>query len=73
MEAISINGSSAFDFDGSATLTGGTVYVNGQQVTTLTTQMMGGPGGMQGGPGGFEGDQGGFGGPGGRMEPPGGH
>ena len=70
---ISINGSSAFDFDGSATLTGGTVYVNGQQVTTLTTQMMGGPGGMQGGPGGFEGDQGGFGGPGGRMEPPGGH
>ena len=54
-----VSGSSAFDYDGSATYTGGEVYVNWQQVTTLPNQMMGG--GM-GGPGGHGGGQGGFGG-----------
>ncbi|MBP5744404.1 MAG: carbohydrate-binding domain-containing protein [Oscillospiraceae bacterium] len=52
---ISVNAASAFDYDGSASFTGGTVYVNGQQVTALPNQMMGG------GAGGFSG-QGGFGG-----------
>ncbi len=52
---ISVNAASAFDYDGSASFTGGTVYVNGQQVTALPNQMMGG------GTGGFSG-QGGFGG-----------
>ncbi|MBR4393154.1 MAG: carbohydrate-binding domain-containing protein [Oscillospiraceae bacterium] len=51
---ISVNAGSAFDYDGSATFTGGTVYVNGQQVSTLPNQMMGR------GMGGFHG-QGGFG------------
>ncbi|MBR5094938.1 MAG: hypothetical protein IK095_07575, partial [Oscillospiraceae bacterium] len=63
---ISISGNSSIDYDGTATFTGGTVIVNGQQVTTIPNQFMGGfggPGGMGGGPGG----QGGFGGgPGGR-------
>ncbi|MBO6016867.1 MAG: carbohydrate-binding domain-containing protein, partial [Oscillospiraceae bacterium] len=52
---ISVNAASAFDYDGSASFTGGTVYVNGQQVTALPNQLMGG------GMGGFSG-QGGFGG-----------
>ena len=74
---ISINAHSPFDYDGSASFTGGTVYVNGQQVSTLTNQMMGGPGGMGGfgnvpggGQGGFPGGQGGF--PGGQGGFPGG-
>ena len=42
-------------------MTGGTVTVNGTQVTTITNSMMGG--GMMGGPqGGFGGEHGGFGG-----------
>ena len=56
---LDISGQSAFDYDGAGELTGGTVYVNGEQVTELTNQMMGG--GM-GGPGGGMG----FGGMGGR-------
>ena len=48
------------DSNGNIIITGGTVYVNGQQVTTLPNQFMGGgmggfgggPGGMGGGPGG---------------------
>ena len=52
---ISVNAASAFDYDGSASFTGGTVYVNGQQVTALPNQLMGG------GTGGFSG-QSGFGG-----------
>ncbi len=71
---INISASSPFDYDGSASFTGGTVTVNGQQVTTLTNQMMGGmggPGGMgnMGGMGDFGGGPGGMGnmgGPGGR-------
>ena len=52
---ISVNGNSAFDYDGSASFTGGSVYVNGQQVTTLPNQMMGGRGG-RGGMGDFGGN-----------------
>ncbi|MDO4521400.1 MAG: hypothetical protein Q4B44_07125, partial [Erysipelotrichaceae bacterium] len=49
------------DFEYGAEMTGGTVTVNGTQVTTITESMMGG--GMMGGPqGGFGGEQGGFGG-----------
>lgn len=51
---------SAFDYDVSGQINGGTVYVNGEQITVMTNQMMGGPGGM-GGPG-FPGGRGGFGG-----------
>ena len=46
---IDITGPSAFDFDGKGSLTGGTVTVNGQQVTELTSQMMGGGMGGRGG------------------------
>lgn len=62
---ISVTGNSAFDYDGTASFTGGTVYVNGQQVTTLTNQFMGGGMGGMGGPG--MGSQGGPGGQGGRR------
>ena len=69
-----MNGNSSFDYDGSGTITGGTVYVNGQQVTTLPNQMMGGGmGGFGGGPGGFGGGPGGQGGQGGFGGGPGGH
>ena len=44
---VDISAQSAFDFDGEGTLTGGTVYVNGEQVTTIQNSMMGG--GMMGG------------------------
>ena len=55
---VSVTGNSTFDYDGTGTITGGTVIVNGQQVTTLPNQMMGGRGGFGGGWGG----NGGFGG-----------
>ena len=42
---IDITAQSPFDYDVSGTITGGTVTVNGQQVTEMTNQMMGG--GMQ--------------------------
>ena len=58
---INITAQSAFDFDGAGEMTGGEVYVNGEQISTLTNSMMGGPGGGTGGPGG------GMGGPGGDM------
>ena len=47
---INITANSPFDYDGQGSLTGGTVIVNGEQVTQLTNQMMGGMGGfgMQG-------------------------
>lgn len=56
---INITAQSAFDYDLTGTLNGGTVIVNGTQVTTLENSMMGGPGGQpgQGGPGGFGGPQ----------------
>ena len=52
---INITAQFAFDFDLTASLNGGTVTVNGTQVTSITNSMMDGGGG----PGG----QGGFGGP----------
>ncbi|MBQ3338657.1 MAG: carbohydrate-binding domain-containing protein [Atopobiaceae bacterium] len=56
---VDISAQFAFDFDYGAEMTGGTVYVNGEQVYEITeSMMMGGPGGGMGGPGG------GFGGPG---------
>lgn len=62
---INITAQSPFDYDGAGQMTGGTVIVNGTQITALTNSMMGG--GMQGGfggqQGGFGGHQGGFGGP----------
>jgi len=45
---VDITAQSPFDYDGAGALNGGTVIVNGQQVTELTNQMMGG-----GPPGGF--------------------
>jgi len=41
---ISVTGNSTFDYDGTASFTGGTVYVNGQQTTSIPNQMMGGGG-----------------------------
>ena len=70
---VSIYAQSPFDYDIDGAINGGEVYVNGQQVTQMTNQMMGGfGGGMQGGnPGGMPGGQGGF--PGGQGGMPGGH
>ncbi|MDO5709325.1 MAG: carbohydrate-binding domain-containing protein [Coriobacteriales bacterium] len=53
---VSISAQSAFDFDGVGELTGGTVYVNGEQVSTITNSMMGGMGNPMGGMGGPMGD-----------------
>ena len=44
---VNITGQSAFDYDGTATLNGGKLIVNGQETTTITNQFMGG--GMMGG------------------------
>jgi len=61
---VNITAQFAFDYDYGAEMTGGTVYVNGSQVTSITNSMMGG--GMMGGQQGFGGmmggQQGGFGG-----------
>ncbi len=51
---LNISAASAFDYDGTGTYTGGTLIVNGEQVTELTQSMMGpggglGPGGNMGG------------------------
>ena len=69
---VSITGSSPFDYEGSASFTGGTVYVNGQQVNSLPNQMMGGEMGGMGSFGGQGGFGGGPGGPGGFGGGPGG-
>ena len=53
---VNVTAASAFDYDGTASFTGGTVIINGQQVDTLPNQMMGGRGGMMGGRGGMMGD-----------------
>ena len=42
---INIRANSAFDFDGVGKMNGGTVIVNGSQISELTNQMMGRPGG----------------------------
>ena len=62
---VDISAQFAFDYDLGAQMTGGTVYVNGEQVYEITESMMMGGGGMMGGPGG------GIGGPGGGMGGPG--
>ena len=51
---IAVRGVSCFDAEGTVSFTGGTVYVNGERVSTIPVQRMGGPGGMgiPGGPGG---------------------
>ena len=47
---INVTGQSTFDYDGTGIINGGTVICNGEQVTTLPSQFMGGgSGGMQGG------------------------
>ena len=47
---VNITAQSAFDYVANASMTGGTVTVNGQQITELTNSMMGGGmGGPQGG------------------------
>ena len=47
---LTINAQSAFDYDGIGEYNGGTIYVNGSQVDSLSNQMMGGPMGFgQGG------------------------
>ena len=53
---VNVTANSAFDYDGTASFTGGTVIINGQQVDTLPNQMMGGRGGMMGGRSGMMGD-----------------
>jgi len=45
---VDVTGQSAFDYDGRAEYTGGTIIVNGQQVDSIPNQMMGGRGGMGG-------------------------
>ena len=59
---IRVTGRSTFDYDGTAQYNGGTIIVNGQQVSSIPNQMMGGG---QGGRGGFgndgQGGRGGFG------------
>lgn len=46
---INITGQNAFDYDGQAKYTGGTMIVNGTQTTTITNQFGGQMGGQQGG------------------------
>ena len=48
---VNVTGNSTFDYDGEGTINGGTVIANGEEITTLPNQMMGGHGGM-GGPNG---------------------
>ena len=64
---VTAPGMSSFDYDNEGQLNGGTVIINGEQVTSLPASMFGGQGGHDGfgGQGGF-GSQGGFGGKGGK-------
>ena len=51
---LNITATSAFDYDGYASYTGGTIIVNGTTVNSITNSMAGGgtmPGGQTGGPG----------------------
>ncbi len=41
---VNVTGNSSFDYDGTATWTGGTIIVNGRQVSSIPNQMMGGGG-----------------------------
>ena len=65
---LDITAQFAFDFDGTAQHTGGTITVNGETVDEITNSMMMGPGGM-GGMGQMPGGEGGFGGHGGMGGP----
>ena len=66
---VNVTAASAFDYDGTASFTGGTVIINGQQVEGLPNQMMGGRGGMMGGRGSMMGGHGEMiGEPGGMMQ-----
>ena len=58
---VSVTGNSTFDYDGTAQYTGGTIYVNGQQTSSIPNQMMGGMGGGRGGWGMQNGQGGGWG------------
>lgn len=60
---INLTGQSGFDFDGTATYTGGDITINGEKQTKIENSMPGGGGGPQGG-GGLQGGgpAGGFGG-----------
>ena len=52
---VDVTGQSPFDYDGTASHTGGTIIVNGEETDSITNQFGGGaPGGMQGGPGGIQ-------------------
>lgn len=52
---------SSFDYDAAAEFNGGTIIVNGEEVSEIPQSMMGGHGGGRGGFGEFGGQQGGFG------------
>lgn len=52
---IRVTGNSTFDYDGTAQYNGGTIIVNGQQVSSIPNQMMGGGPGGWGGQGGWDG------------------
>ncbi len=69
---IDVTGNSTFDYDGTACFTGGTIFVNGQQVDTIPNQQIGGMGpGAPGNPDGHPGGgPGGPGNPGGRPGGP---
>lgn len=54
---IQVTGKSTFDYDGKGVMNGGTVIVNGEPVTELSSQMMGGHGGKGGMIGGVFGDK----------------
>ena len=41
---INVTGQSTFDYDGTGTINGGTVICNGEEVSSLPNQFMGGPG-----------------------------
>ena len=45
---VQVTGNSTFDYDGSAQYNGGVIIANGQQVSTIPNQMMGGRGGRGG-------------------------
>ena len=51
---VNVTGNSTFDYDGTAQYNGGTIIANGQQVSEIPNQMMGGQGG-RGGQGGGRG------------------
>ena len=55
---VNVTGNSTFDYDGTAQYNGGTIIANGQQVSEIPNQMMGGQGGWGGQGGGRGGKRG---------------